>query len=272
MGICIFGQGDCGAKSEAIINEQNEILNRTITEVFQKQLQKHQALGHVVQRIIARSKLGDVTVRDVNLENYVAISLDSWQNMQNQTDINQMFNTVAQNVVDSQLKAVSGFLSPSAESTFRGELVNTITNELVNVIKVEQVGECMANVYVEQVVKAETEEGSALVEAINMKNTSEIVASCISEQISDVLQKSAVLSKVINDVNVELDSVSKGPLDFIVDMFSSFLGLFSGIGGIIFIIILVVGFIIFMIVIYYLFFGRARRGRGGRGIPKISRF
>lgn len=221
MGICIFGVGDCAAVAEATLKYETDVINKSLSEMFLSQLQSHRAQGNVLQKVSGKSLKGDVTISNINLKNMVSITIDSWQKMQNDAKLKETLNNAVNNIVDATMKSTSGFLSGNAESRLTGELKNTINNEINTKVTVRQVNECIADVYVEQVVEGETRDGNVTITAINMENTSNIVANCVADVINSIVKESATVNQVVNEVNAELEATSKGPLESLASLFES---------------------------------------------------
>jgi len=214
VGFCFLGvMGDCAPEATATVKLQNVASNNVIAHALMENLTEHQAGGHFIQRITARSTSGNILIEDVNMKNYVEITLDSWQRLQTDAEMKAVMSNAVDNIVKSSLDAVSGFMSQGSRASFEADLSTTVKNVVNSDVTMRTVNSCLASAYVEQVVDAVSTTGNVTVRGIHMENASFVAAGCITDVIAKVSSESNQVNKVVNDIDSHVKAEARGPLE-----------------------------------------------------------
>lgn len=247
MGVCILGMGDCEQRTETRTDVLNESINTTIKNNMTKQMQKNVATAQQVNAIkIITGE--DLHMSDINLKIFSTISLDSLQKIANEQELKAMLEQAANNAIDKEVIAEKGFLSGQQYTGDIQNIKNIVKNHMEQNTTVEQVNQCIASAYNQNVITAEVG-GNATLQAINMEIVSNVAAKCIAEQASKDITENVALQTAINNLNSKIAADASGPLDVITDSIGAFGNIFTSVAGVIIIIAILalVGFLIFFL-------------------------
>jgi hypothetical protein len=247
----IFGlitSGDCEAKTETITNELNKEVSKVMIKVMTKQMSTDKVDTQQVQRIYGKTKIGNVDISDVNLEQRSTISLESFQAAQTENEVKTMMAQIAKQIADKTAKTVKDNGGTKTTTESMTNIQNIMENELVTNIGVEQIKNCIASVYQKQEIIAESEVGDVKIAGINMLQTADAIAKCVGKNVTKTLTESETLQEALQSVKEDLTTESKGPFSFLTDIFGN-LSTMAIAGGVILVVLMLlagVGFLIFI--------------------------
>jgi hypothetical protein len=261
----VFGlitTGDCAPKTATVANSITKHVNKIMNETLVEQMSKDELSTQQIQRIIASSKIGDINISDVKLEQRSTISIESFKAAQTEQQVQDMMKQLAKNLSKDVIKAQTELGAPAISTTSLTNITNIMEKEITNKMSLEQFNECIGQVYQLQSLEANTEIGDVNIVGIDMQQTANATAKCVGSQIAKSLMDSSSLQDALNETFKDVESTGKGFGGLVGDFFSGlgdFVGGFANlaiIGGVIFVIIL-------MLFLFFLFSG----GSGGSSTP-----
>lgn len=199
-----MGNTNVKVSNESLIN----VINKELIIVNTKQLQEHTAKSGTIQSIEGLSENGNVVIRDIKMENYVNISLDSYQKTMNKQLLNSVINNSIDRYVNNLVKTQGLTLSNTNKEIINNYKTN-VTNDIETKISNEQISKCMASAYSKQEIKGTTKNGNVTIEIIDMKVVSDVSAKCISELIQDIIKQ----SNTNTNINEQTTTISEQKTD-----------------------------------------------------------
>jgi len=242
----LITMGDCSATTESVSKQVNETVNNVMTDVLVSQMSKNSADIEQVQEIRAKAGIGNIDISDINLKQEAFLKFESFEKSITQNEVDNMITSIADQLAEKAAETIQspGGAKASTESTT--EIKNIMTTTLKNSIKVEQISECIASVNQKQRIVTGTEVGDISIKGINMEQHAKAIASCVGEKVTETLNKNESLQKAVQKLDEDLKTTSKGPFDFLTDIFGNLTTLAIA-GGVILVVLILLGGIGFLI-------------------------
>lgn len=246
-GLCIIG---CSGGSKTRVDIDVEVVNRVLNEFFSRQIKSDKVSAAITQEVRVRGGKEKVTISGLKLRALAEVNLDSWQKMQNTTEIQDKVRAALSQSVDAKtrtetggiLGAITDFLGGKRSKT-NVELTQTIINETTNRVTVEQINECLASVYIAQKLDVEAE-GEIKIEAVEMDATAKAAAECVGDMI--VRQVSDTVRDLAIDTGTDIETTlkEKGILESIFGNLGN-LAVYGIIGAVVIVVLIVLVIIIY---------------------------
>jgi len=239
--------GDCEAKAESITKELNKTVNKVINDHMVKQISEDRLSTQQINEIIATTKIGNITISDVDMTQEAVLNLKSLKSSQSEADVKNMMSQIAKQLAQKTAKAVKAAGGTKVTTKSVTNIQNIMENELVSKVSAEQVNQCVGSVYQKNRIAAHGELSDITIIRVNMKQTANAIADCVGQNVSQALFASQNLQDALQDVTEDLSVEGKGPFSWLTDIFGGFTNMFM-IGGIILVVLLLlagIGFLIF---------------------------
>lgn len=186
----VFGGG---SKSKTKIDIDNEIINKTLNETFSKQVQSDEVSAAIVQEVRVKAA-NDVTLGAINMDALVEVDLDSWQKTENAQELKESLSVALDNAIKAETSTKNEGIGGIVSGIFGGgkvkndvEVKNTVVNETINRISIEQINKCIASGYVNQKIIVESTDGGVEMDAVDFNAVVRAAAKCVSDVITEVV-------------------------------------------------------------------------------------
>lgn len=262
MGFCVAGLvGDCGTEASASISLINDNMNKTVNDFFVGQTSSNQAGASQRNLVSLKTDKGNITYQGGKQENVATVKLESWQKMQNDTDIKNMLKAAVENGIDASVSAASDLLANPANAELVADVRNISKNIVENQLGVEQINECIATSSQENIFEADTGEGDIVVLDLEQKNVVDVAASCVVDVANETIASNESIIDIVNKINANIAAEQQGLWNTITDTLSN---LFSSLQTI----AIIIGIVIVIAIIGFLLIFFIRR-RGKKKAPSV---
>jgi len=194
------------SESKSNVEITNELITNSMNNMFVSQLQSHRISAAVIQTLKVKAK-GDINIGTINMTSLVNVKLDSWQKMQNKTEIQRIVEQALQQQSEAQAQAEQSFLTVgNSNAEVNQNIRNSAINSTVNNIDVKQVNECLASAYTKQSIDLESTNGNVTITAIDMNATAKVAAKCVADTVQQIY--TSQLERYTNEQSGQASSTS----------------------------------------------------------------